>query len=90
MGRRLVTMQDRRRYLSITAVMARKWHTAPSYGLVTIGTTSYSSLMRSGIMSLNSLPFLIQTIELAKNSSRLQSALIIILSSIRPVISPML
>ena len=50
-------------YLSITGVIVPKCRRAPSCGLVTNGTTSYSSLMRAGIMSLNSLAFLIDAME---------------------------
>ena len=50
-------------YLSITAVMVPKCRRAPPYGLVTIGTTSYSFLMAAGIMSSNSAAFLTDIME---------------------------
>ena len=52
-----------RPYLSITTAMVSKYDRASSYGSVTIGTTSYSSLMPAGIMSLNSLAFLTAVME---------------------------
>ena len=50
-------------YLSITCVIVPKCRRAPPYGLVTIGATMYSSLMRAGSMPSNSLAFLTDAIE---------------------------
>ena len=56
-------------YRSITAAIVPKCRRAPSYGSVTIGTTSYLSIMPAGIMSLNFLAVLTASMELSKNSS---------------------
>ena len=57
-----------------------------SYELVTIGTTSYSSLMPAGIMSSNSPAFLTDIMKLSKDSSSSALSSIITLSSIcRPL-----
>ena len=50
-------------YLSITAVIVPKCRRAPSCGLVTIGATMYSSLMRAGSMSSNSSAFMTDAME---------------------------